>query len=341
MNYNNKYSPRRRLSNAFYRNKKRCIATATPTSIVSVELMEKVGIYFPEANKKASLMAELASSGYEILGFDTIMPSFSVQYEAAALGCEINWGKIDRMPDAVTHPLKDKNMNNLIIPKNLLEKPSLKTVLDAISILRKEYGDKVPILGKVMGPWTLAYHLMGVQEFLIQTLLDVDFTKKLLDILKEVSISFCNAQFRAGADFVTLADHATGDLVSAQMYNDLLVPIHKEILQRVGGSLILHICGNCYDRLRYFVDAGFEAYHYEWQVDSQKAIERVNDEMTLIGNVSNKELYFGNPEVIYKQVHYTLDAGVSIIGPECAIPLRTPIRNLKAIVEAVKDYKNN
>jgi integrase len=31
-----------------------------------------------------------------------------------------------------------------------------------------------------------------------------------------------------------------------------------------------------------------------------------------------------------------IEAGVDIIGPECAIPLQTPIRNLQAIVEAAK-----
>jgi hypothetical protein len=33
-----------------------------------------------------------------------------------------------------------------------------------------------------------------------------------------------------------------------------------------------------------------------------------------------------------------LEAGVPLIGPECATPLRTPIENLKEIPRAVRDW---
>ena len=33
-----------------------------------------------------------------------------------------------------------------------------------------------------------------------------------------------------------------------------------------------------------------------------------------------------------------LDAGIKLVGPECAIPLQTPLDNLKAIPAAVADW---
>ncbi|HEX05444.1 MAG TPA: MtaA/CmuA family methyltransferase, partial [Bacteroidetes bacterium] len=48
-------------------------------------------------------------------------------------------------------------------------------------------------------------------------------------------------------------------------------------------------------------------------------------------------LYQGTPEDVYKQARYAIDAGVDIIGPECATPLSTPMDNLKAIVSAVHE----
>ena len=47
--------------------------------------------------------------------------------------------------------------------------------------------------------------------------------------LMPVTIAFANAQFRAGADAVVLADHATGNLVGPYHYRDYLLPIHQEI----------------------------------------------------------------------------------------------------------------
>jgi [methyl-Co(III) methanol-specific corrinoid protein]:coenzyme M methyltransferase len=48
-------------------------------------------------------------------------------------------------------------------------------------------------------------------------------------------------------------------------------------------------------------------------------------------------LYQGTPDDAYRQARYAIDSGVNIIGPECAIPLATPMENLKAIVAAAHE----
>ncbi len=330
-------SPKRRFLSALFGGRKGDRPpVANPTSIVTLELMEKTGIFFPQAHLDADQMAELAAAGHEILGFDAIMPEFSVQQEAAALGCEMDWGSPSMMPDAKTHPFQ--RVEDLKIPENLLEKPSLRVVLEALSSLRRQYGDDVAIIGKVMGPWTISYHMAGTENFLLWSAIEPDKVRRFLDALKEVTVLFAKAQFQAGADVVVLADHATGDLVSPKTYQNFLLPVHKELVQRIGGPLILHICGNCADRLRMFVEAGFDGYHFEWQVDAKEAVKTVNREMALVGNINNPTvLYRGTPEDVRKQVRYSVEAGVEIIAPECAVPLQTPLRNLRAIVETARE----
>ena len=61
--------------------------------------MDAAGVDFPEAHLDASAMAALALTGHEVVGFDTVMPEFSVQQEAEALGCKVDWGNRDMMPD--------------------------------------------------------------------------------------------------------------------------------------------------------------------------------------------------------------------------------------------------
>jgi [methyl-Co(III) methanol-specific corrinoid protein]:coenzyme M methyltransferase len=305
-----------------------------PTSIVCHGLMDAAGVSFPDAHLDPNAMAELALAGHEIVGFDTVMPEYSVQQEGAALGCDVDWGDRDRMPDARNFPFED--FSDVIVPQNLLEKPSIKVVLDALSILRRHVGGKVAIVGKVMGPWTLSYHMAGTQNFLLQIGMgETEKITRMLSQLMPVTIAFAQAQFQAGADIVVLADHATGNLVGPYHYEELLLPIHREITSQIEGPLILHVCGNCSDRLELFARSGVDAYHFEWQVDAKMAVETVGHSMSLVGNVNNPEvLYQGTPDDVHKQVRYAVDAGVNIIGPECAIPLSTPIENLKAIVEA-------
>jgi len=330
-------SPRRRFLSGLLRGRKgQRISVANPTSVACIELMDKVGVYFPQAHLGARQMANLAAGGYEILGFDTIMPEFSVQQEAAALGCEIDWGKPDMMPDAKTHPVKETR--DIHIPENILEKPSMRVVLDAITLLRHEYGDRVAILGKVMGPWTICYHMIGVQDFLMMTIKEPEKVRRFLDIYKEVTIAFTNAQLQAGADAVVLPDHAGGDMVSPKAYEEFLVPVHREMLSRIGGPTILHVCGNCTDRLHIFAEEGYDGYHFEWQINAKEAVRIVGGRMSLVGHISNiQALLQGSPEDVYNQARYSIKAGVDILAPECAIPLRTPLENLKAIVTAAQE----
>ncbi len=308
-----------------------------PTSNVCHGLMDAAGVSFPDAHLDANAMAELALAGHEVLGFDTVMPEYSVQQEAAALGCEVDWGNRDRMPDNKTFPHED--FSDVKIPENILEKPSMKIVLDALSILRRHAGAKVAIVGKVMGPWTLSYHMAGTQNFLLQ--IGMGETAKVTKMLRQlmpVTIAFARAQFKAGADIVVMADHATGNLIGPYHYKELLLPVHQEIASQIYGPLILHVCGDCTDRLEYFAQSGIDAYHCEWRVDAKIAVAKVGHLISLIGNVNCPQvLYQGTPEDVYKQVRYAVEAGINIIGPECAIPLTTPIENLKAIVSAAHE----
>lgn len=308
-----------------------------PTSIVCHDLMDASGVSFPHAHLDPQAMAELALAGHEILGFDTVMPEYSVHQEAAALGCDVDWGDRDRMPDSKNAPYED--FSDIEIPDQILEKPAIKVVLDALNILRRQVGGKVAIIGKVMGPWTISYHMAGTQNFLLQVGMDEkEMIEKMLRQVMPVTVACAKAQFQAGADIVVLADHATGNLVGPYHYEELLLPIHREITAEIEGPLILHVCGDCADRLELFAEAGFDAYHFEWQVDAKEAVERVGHRLSLVGNINNAQvLYQGTPEDVYKQARYAIEAGVHIIGPECAIPLSTPLENLKAIVSAANE----
>jgi [methyl-Co(III) methanol-specific corrinoid protein]:coenzyme M methyltransferase len=299
--------------------------------------MDAAGVSFPEAHLDARAMADLAMAGHEVAGFDTVMPEYSVHQEAAALGSHVDWGHRDMMPDAKSAPYAD--FSDVEIPENLLEKPSLRVVQDALSMLRRRVGGELAIVGKVMGPWTLSYHMAGIENFLRRVgKREKEKVNRMLRQLMEVTIRFARAQFQSGADVVVVADHATGDLVGPQHYKEYLLPIHKEITGRIDGPLILHVCGNCNDRLEMFAEAGFDAYHFEWQVDATEAVGRIGRHMSLVGNVNNPEvLFMGSPEDVYKQARYAIEAGVNIVAPECAIPLPTPLENLKAIVSAAQD----
>jgi MtaA/CmuA family methyltransferase len=330
-------SPRRRFLTALLGGTVDRVPVGNVVSVANLELMEASGAWFPKAHLEPAAMAELAAAGHEVLGYDTVMPVFSVVQEAAALGCQVDWGNPRMMPGARSHPFAE--CNDLQVPDGWLDAPSAQVVLEALRILRGRMGERAVIVGKVMGPWSLSYHMMGVESFLVSTLLDPVKARRSLEALKPVTVAFAKAQVRAGADVICLADHATGGMVSPAMYRDWLLPLHQEIVAEVGCPLVLHCCGNTTDRLAHIAESGIDCYHFESQVRIGDAVGAAAGRMTLMGAINNPQvLLAGTPEQIAGACREVIDGGVQILAPECAVPLTTPLRNLRVLVEVAETY---
>jgi [methyl-Co(III) methanol-specific corrinoid protein]:coenzyme M methyltransferase len=301
--------------------------------------MDLVDAPFPEANRDPERMARLAATGYTELGFDTIMPVFSIIQESSAIGAKIQWEQKDNWPTVKMREPIYSGPEDIRLPDYWLNHTDTQCVIQAIRILRREFGDEVAIIGKTMGPWSLAYHTLGVEPFLLMSLDNPGKTKQCLDKLKEVTIRFGLAQIEAGADALTLPDHATGDLVSGDYYARYLRDMHIEFAETLPCPLILHICGHTVDRMEYIAQTNMAAFHYDSKNDPAESMAIMKNRISLVGNLNNPETLFSKgPEEVRREVFKNLDAGVQLVGPECAIPLQTTIENLKEIPRAVREW---
>jgi len=311
------------------------VSVGSATSIVTTDLMDKLDIPFPEAHLEPEKMAMLAAAGHTELGFDNVMPLFSVWHESAALGCRIDWGNKGRMPDG--HPMCSSIDDSFSIPPSLLKEPGCAVPLEALHLLKKEVGDQAAVVGKVFGPWTLGYHVFGVEEFLVSTLLKPDKVKQVMRQLIEVTLAFAEAQIESGVDAITLADHCTRDLCSPDSYRDFLAEIHQELHERIRCPLILHICGDTSDRLQYIRETGIECFHFDSKVPTADARRLAGEKLSLMGGTSNIDVILnGSPELIEEDVVEKLQVGVDIIGPECAVPLDASYESLKILAEVAR-----
>ena len=315
---------------------------SNPTNVATVELMDYVDAPFPDACRDAELNARLALTGHTELGFDSIAPYFSIIQESSALGCEMQWEQKDNWPTVrMGNPIW-KSINDIKIPKGFLEHPDNVAITRSINLLKKEVGEEVAIVGKTMGPWTLAYHVFGVEPFLLMSIDDPKQTKEILYKLKEITVLYGQAQIDSGADVMVIPDHATGDLVSGKYYEDFLLDIHQELVEDLKVPIVLHICGRTIDRMPFIAQTGMAAFHFDSKNLPQEAMDAVNGGINLVGNINNPEtLYSKGVEEVESEVFRALDAGVQLIAPECAIPLKTKIENLIAIPKSVEKWVAN
>lgn len=310
-----------------------------PVSSATNESCKKLGIEFSKAHTNPELSAALAAYPYENLGFDSVMPYFSVVLEAAALGETIDWGSDLDMP--AQKYLPGHQVDDFFMPGDFLDRAPIKALLDSIKLLRKRLGNEAFIFGKVMGAWTLGLHLCGTENFLIDTVLEKEKIHYLLGKYKQITKVFAQAQLEAGADMITMADHITGDLASKETYVEFLQPIHKRLLKLFDkNTFVLHCCGKTLDRISLFADAGFDLFHFESKNDKAQAIAAAGD-MMLTGNISNTDtLFLGSPSDVEQEVKQILASGINLVSPECAIPLQVKNENLLAISKTVQEWNN-
>ena len=332
-------TPRERVLAALNRQPVDRPPVANPTNVATVELMDLVDAPFPDACRDPELAARLAAAGHYELGFDSVMPYFTIIQESAALGCDMQWEEKDNWPTVRMNRPIWKDSRDVKIPSGFLQHPDNVTITRSIQLLREELGDEVAIIGKTMGPWTLAYHVFGVEPFLLMTVDDPQEVMRSLAKLKEISVLFGEAQIAAGADALTFPDHATGDLVSGEYYRRFLQDIHAEMAETLEVPLILHICGNTLDRMPFIAETGMAFFHFDSKNDPQEAVDAVGGKIGLVGNINNPTtLYARGPAEVREEVFKCLDAGVQMIAPECAVPLATKLENLIAIPRAVREW---
>lgn len=309
-------------------------ALIAPVSNATAESCRQLGLSFQDVHLDGEKAAALAAYPHEQLGFDSMMPYFSIVLEGAALGAEIDWGGPYTMP-SIRKPLFS-DPDEFVLPADFLDRPPITALLDTIRLLRQRYGDTALILGKVLGPWTLALHLYGMEPFLIDTVLQPAKARTFMEQFAGITRLFAEAQLTAGADMITLADHITADLASPDTYLNLLQPLHRQIIQTFpANTFILHCCGNTTDRVAYFADAGFPVFHFDSKNKLDDIIRKTGS-MQLTGAVNNPEtLLFGTVEDVFQQTRSLMAAGIRLISPECAIPLQVKNVNLQAIARAV------
>ena len=307
---------------------------------VNTEMMDAVGIYWPDAHRDAEKMARLAIASYELSGLECVRVPFDFVIEAEALGCEVKFGtRKDYVPAVIEHLYKKPE--DLKMPDNLLELGRIPIVLDAIRMVRKEVGDYLPISSLVLGPFTLAGELAGIHDLLVWTVKKPEYIRKFVDFSTDVIIEYGKAQYRAGSDIVQVGDpSASCTMISPDMFRDFVKPALTKIADNLGGISVLHICGDVNKIVSDLADCGYHGISIEEDVDIAKAKSIVGDKVRVLGNISSKDtLIFGPPERVKAETTKALEAGADLLEPGCGIAPPTPTEYIKAMVEAAKEFK--
>ncbi len=335
------YTPKERLARALRGEKVDRMPAISVTQTGTVEQMEACGSFWPEANEDANKMATLAEAGHTVIGFEAVRVPFDITAEAEFFGCDIKEGTKQQQPSVVGHVVK--SIEDIDKLKGYdLSKGRIGVVCDAIKILADKYGNDLPIMGSMIGPFSLAQHLNG-DDWFMAIMTDEDFGFALMELTTEFNIDYAKKMVENGADTMVIIDPtASAMLIGDEFYQKFVVPSHKKIvdaMRDMNVATVLHICGDTTPSLTLMESSGVDSISIDQSVDVTNALSKA-DHAVLIGNLDPVSvLWKMDPDGVKEASKKVLDDGIRIIAPGCGIVSNTPNANLQAMVEMAKDHK--
>jgi len=195
---------------------------------------------------------------------------------------------------------------------------SLRYVMDAVSLIRRELAGSVPLIGFSGSPWTLACYMVeggGSANFARIKGLALDdpaTLHQLLSVNTDAVIAYLAAQRAAGAQVLQVFD-TWGGVLSPAMYREFSLPYLVRIARELERGpadartpLILFGKGNA-PYLEELAASGCEGLGVDWTVSLDDAARRTHGQVALQGNLDPATLY-AKPEGVRTQVRVALDS---------------------------------
>ena len=312
-------------------------------STVTYDQMEKVQAFWPEGHVKGEVMAKQALAAYSVLGFDAVRVPFCQTFEAVALGCKwkpgTSGGEGEGIP-GIDHPSPYTLDDTPDFPDDFLSRGYIPELLKAVRILKKEIGGKVPIIAGIIGPFTIAGALVDTVPLLKASFKTPQKMRPFLEVGQKAGNALAKALVEEGADIISCEDMtASPDLIAPKTYRDYEMDYQSRQFEGIDVPKILHICGNVDSIVEMMGDTGAEVLSLEPKASAQLARDKCGPDMVLMGGVDTATtLFMKDAETVRLGSEESIEDGIQMLAPGCAVAPGTPTENLLAMLEVAKQH---
>jgi uroporphyrinogen decarboxylase len=287
-----------------------------------------------------------------------LLTAMDLSAEAEAYGCEIRMS--EREIPTVVGRLVTNEAEIAALPNPVPGDARTRVPLETAWRLVAEADGPIPVLGCMLGPFSLAGRLYGVSEALEATAVEPETIEALLRQVTAYLCQYALAYRDTGAWGVIVAEPAAG-LLSPAGLGRFSAPFVKRIVEAVETpdfAVVLHNCGAKIIHLESVLASGAGINHFGAPMDIVAALERVSQagpvaasgraggaggEVILGGNLDPTAVFYsGTPQAVGEATRVLLEATQSyknfIISSGCDIPPRTPLASLNAFYRAVAEF---
>jgi uroporphyrinogen decarboxylase len=258
----------------------------------------------------AELCAQSTVMPIDDFGFDAAIHMSDLLYPTQGMGLDIRQGPVGPQ---LGNPVRSMTqVEQLIVPD---PEEGMPVWMNALRMAKKELEGRVPIIGWIGSPYTMASFMVeGKAPYPFDTLKKMMIAEPktlhaLLTKLTEMCKTFIPAQIEAGADVIMILD--LGHFRSSpQEYFEFSFPYVKEIInatRRPDVPIFHHSDGTT------FLSAPFEELDvdivgFDWTLSLAEGIKRTGARKTVLGNM-NPYLLFASDDVIEKRIGEIAEEG--------------------------------
>jgi uroporphyrinogen decarboxylase len=274
-------------------------------------------------------------------GYDAVFSVMGTSVETEALGSVLHYAE-DWYPSVESYALSPQgDWSGLCVP-DPHRSGRMPEMLRALGILRRELQDEVPVIGCILGPFTLAGQLLGLENALYLAADSPGRLEQLLDFSTGALIRFGRAQIEAGAHLPMVFDPAASPaVIPPAFFREFELPRLRRLFQALkeAGAIAnwLHIAGPAAGILPYYAGAGVDIANFDYNVSMAEARDQLPG-TCLDGNIKSLAFVEGSPgdiaEASGKLLSFFRDRGGFILSSGCEIPPESRPENIAALVRA-------
>jgi uroporphyrinogen decarboxylase len=287
---------------------------------------------------------------FEAIGPDALTVGVDVyNLEAESVGCTVTFyeGNDTSIPGIKpgNHSLHiGDDLSKAPIP-NPLRDGRMPVNLEAARRVRKEVGSDYWLRGAISGPFSLAISLVGAEPLFLACLDQPEWVQQLLDYSGKIIKEFSKAYRDAGAELIVFDSQASPELLSPQMYEEMVLPITQDLAKWAASQgmrdVPLIIGGNTTPIAELLTRTGcnnllcdFTGDFDEWSAACMAA------KVAMRRNISPRQIETATPDEIYATASREVARGRKMPGfimGTAVVPFATPTENVLAVKRACLD----
>jgi len=327
-----------------------------PTDVRPVWFMRQAGRYMKqyreirakhgilEICKRPDLAAAVTLQPVEALDVDAAIIFADLLLPIEPMGLKLKF--VAGEGPMIENPVRTSNDVDTLSTTNTDE---LGYVGESIRMVAAQLASKVPVIGFVGAPFTMASYMIeggpSRNFILTKTLMYRDETlwRRLMGKLVDVLAPFAVMQVAAGARAIQVFDSWVGALGSED-YVRYVAPYSRALIERIRstGVPVIHFGTGCAGYFRELHAAGGDVMGVDWRLNIDQAWLDISYRSAIQGNLDPAALMAPMPELKQKVTELLKRTGTRpghVFNLGHGILPETPVENVRAVVQMVREFR--